>query len=50
MGRRKNVGVRDLIQGGGKGGYYIWVRDVVNEPPQYRPWVGRGRTVINIWQ
>ena len=31
--RGKNVGVRDIFQGGGSGGSSIWVGDVCDDPP-----------------
>ena len=31
--RGKNAGVRNISQGGGSGGSYLWVRDVGDEPP-----------------
>ena len=30
---RKHGGIRDLFQGGGTGGSYIWFGDVGDDPP-----------------
>ena len=32
-GRGKNMGVRDIFQGGGSGGSSLWVGDVDSDPP-----------------
>ena len=36
IGRIKHAGVRDLFQGSGTGGYYIWFIDVVDDPRMRR--------------
>ena len=36
MGRSKHAGVRDIFQGSGTGGYYIWFIDMVDDPRMRR--------------
>ena len=39
MGGCHLTGLRDVIQGGGAGGYFIWVREVDSDPPTWdEPW------------